>query len=162
MPNHVFVNPAWTVPSDSVKFWQHFLAWVFRTIFTHGTQFATLASMLLPTEGALKKIKEKGLLKASLPSPLHHHGPISTQLKGVTYSWSNTELLFSPSKNLLLWRWSQLTQEEGEGRETRGKKGYYLVWLKTLQKSGQKVFQRYLISVESLFQNVKDLKNDTT
>lgn len=98
MPHHVFVNPAWTVPSDSVKFWQYFLTWVFRTIFTHGTQFATLASMLLPTEGALKKIKEKGLLKASLPSPLHHHGPISTQLKGVTYSWSNTELLFSPSK----------------------------------------------------------------
>lgn len=144
MPHRVFVNLAWTVPSDSVKFWQHFLAWVFRTIFTHGTQFATLSSMLLPTEGALKKIKEKGLLKASLPSPLHHHGPISTQLKGVTYSWSNTELLFSPSKNLLLWSWSQLTQEEGEGRETRGKKRILSGMIKNFAKEWSKSISEIL------------------
>lgn len=102
IPHGRFVNPAWTVPSDAVKFWQHLLAQEFRTIFTHEAQFAALAPMLLPTEGALKKIKEKGLHKARLPSLLHHHGPISTQLKGVRYTWSNTELLSNPSKNLVL------------------------------------------------------------
>lgn len=113
IPHCGFANPARAVPLDAVKFWQHLLAQVFKAIFTHEAQFAGLASMLLPTKGTLKEIKEKGLHKARLLSPLHHHRPISTQLKGVRHTWSNIELLFSPSKNLLLWIWSQLTQEEG-------------------------------------------------
>lgn len=84
--------------SDAVKFCQHLLAQAFRTIFSLGATFATLASLLLPTEMTSKKMKKKGLLRASLPSPVHSHLPILTELKEVRYVCGTVLALFSSSE----------------------------------------------------------------
>lgn len=122
VPHCGFVNAEWisrTVPSYAVKFCQHFLAQVFRTIFSLEATFATLASLLLPTE-VTSKIEEKGLLRASLPSPLRCHLPILTELKEVMYACSTILPLFSSSEVFHFEDDTSSHKEEGWERETRG------------------------------------------